>query len=350
MIYLVALFSSVATVFGTSSDVGSYLPEPTASRLAQLEAAGAIDVADLESTAETYNVSEIKDGMLVFIYNIQHRYSKLNCNEGSLIDNGDVNKGQLWQLVEDETRKGLFFLVNWASSSGDSTNRLAYNGPSQSTFCYNGPKYDDQLWKFVKGTDGYWKIQNEGWYNGQCGLAVYIDNFFRDSCQCPIGRVICPNDILVGPVPADFDWNFRVKPAFESDAIWTIADSWDNQTDEDVKYTFKYYEGITQSIEQTIALHQSVEISLSLGIEGAIEEIGLSESVTETVMLSFSESYSKAVSKTWSEERKVTLPVPAHTRICIKQLKVNTNENLQNRAGFIFSSRHYRVLKDDDCN
>lgn len=332
MIYLIALFSSVATVFGTSSGVGSYLPEPTASRLAQLEAAG----ADLESTAETYNVSEIKDGMLVFIYNIQHRFSKLNCNEGSLFDDGDVNKGQLWKLVEDETRRGLFFLVNWDSSSGQTTNRLAYNGPSKATFCYDGPKYDDQLFKFEKTSDGYWKIWNEGWYNGTCGLAVWGETD---------GGVSCYNDDLP-------DRKFRVKPAFDSEALWTIADSWDNRSDEDIQYTFTYYEGINQSIEQTIAHSQRAEISLSLGVEASVEELGLSESVTETVMQSFEESYSKTtgVSKTWAEERKVKRKVPAHTRFCIKQLIVNTNQNLIDRAGFTFSSRHFRIEQDDNCN
>jgi len=331
MNYLVALLSTAAAVLGTS-DVGSYSPEPTASRLAQHEAAGAIETADLESSAETYNVSEIKDGMLVFIYNIDHRYSKLNCH-GGLFDNGDVNTGQLWQLVEDETRKGLFFLVNWASSSGQTTYRLAFNGPSKSTFCYDGPKYDDQLWKFVKTTDGYWKIYNEGWYNGKCGLAVWEDTQ---------GGVYCG--------PEWHDWRFRVKPAFDSDALWAIADSWDNRADQAVQYSFTYYEGITQSIEQTIAKSQSVEMSLSLGIEGAVEGIGLSASETMTVMESFSESYSNTETKTWSVERKVTLPVPAHTRICIKQLKVNTNQNLKYRAGFIFSSSYFRVEQDDDCN
>jgi len=92
-------------------------------------------------------------------------------------------------------------------------------------------------------------------------------------------------------------------------------------------------------------------MSLSLGIEGAVEGIGLSASETMTVMESFSESYSKTETKTWSVERKVkNLPIPAHTRICIKQLKVNTNQNLKNRAGFIFSSRYYRVEQDDNCN
>jgi len=328
MIYLVTLLIA-AVALGTSS---SSTPGDSALRLAQLEDAGATEIATFGSSG-TYNLDEIKDGDLVFIYNIQHRYSKLSCGTSGNFDAGDVNKNQLWRLEEDETRKGLFFLVNWAQSYCDGcekTYRFAFNGPSMNSFCYNGPKYDDQLWKFVKTTDGYWEIYNAGWYNGECGLAVWKD--YEGGAGC-------------GPKYAR---SFRVKPAFESDALWGMADSWENNSDNAFDHTFTFSEGITQSITQTIAHSQSVKWSLSLGIEGAVKGIGLSASQTLTVMDSFTETYQNMESKKWSVERKVTLNIPAHTTICIKQLKVNNVENL-NQVGFVFSSAYYKLEQDDNC-
>lgn len=346
---LLAVGLTSAQSFGTeSTDIGSSSNGLIAPRLARLQEEGS---SNLEATSDLalsvddpHNLSEVKDGMLVFIYNVDHRFAKLSMLPGSQdppngnghcdFESGDVAARQLWKLEEDPMRKGSFFLVNWSASQGTKTYRYAFNpnGYPNSSGCVSGTKYDDQLWKFNKQSNGYWKIYNQGWYDGQCRIAVPSDTH---------GGAYCGPDY--------YDQYFRLQSAFDSSALWSIVESLDNDSDAPVQYTLKYSEGITDTIEKTIAKSSSVEMSLSIGMEASLYGIGLSMSETLTVQQSFSESYSRTLQKTWSVEKSVDITVPPHTRICIMQLKVNNVDNT-NGIEFLFSSSLYRVAQGDDCN
>lgn len=338
---LLAVGLTSAQSFGTeSTDIGSNSSGLIAPRLARLQEGSSpvwasSDVA--QSADDSNNLSDVKDGMLVFIYNVAHRFAKLSMLPNGKCDfeSGDVAARQLWKLEEDPMRKGSFFLVNWSASQGTTTYRYAFNpnGYPSSSGCVSGiPKYDDQLWKFNKQSNGYWKIYNQGWYQGQCRIAVPSDTH---------GGAYCGPDY--------YDQYFRLQSAFDHSALWTIAESFDNASDAPVEITLKYSEGITDTITNTIAKSSSVEMSLSIGMEASLYGVGLSMEETLTVQQSFSESYSRALQKTWSVEKSVDITVPPHTRICIMQLKVNNVDNT-NGIEFLFSSSLYRVAQGDDCN
>jgi len=309
-----------------AQDIGIDSTAPTASRLLELEGKG--------EQFSTTNLSEVKDGLLVFLFNHDYRYSKLgrqvssgDCN----FDAGDVNKNQIWKLKEDATRKGLFFLVNFAASTGSTTYRYAFNPDAGGSFCFNGDKYDDQLWKFEKMSNGYWMIYN--YAHSDCRLATWSIDY---------GGAYC------GDAHDSKQW-FRIVPAFDSKALWQNVDGWDNRSDQPVAHTFKYTEGISSSIKNTIAEQQGSEVSVSFGIEGAVEDIGLSASDTMTVSQSFTESFEKTSDHTWSIERTEQFSVPPGTRMCIKQLVVNCIDN-HNGVGFVFSSALHRVEQGDACD
>lgn len=321
----------------TAQNLGSSSHEQTASRLAQL---GLLGTSTLVDSGDT-NVSEVRDGMLVFIYNVDFRFTKLgmqseyNCNPSS----GDVNVNQLWKLEEDPTRKGEFFIVNWSFSQGGTEWR--YTGdvnvhtvkglPTIGFGCVDGRKDDYQLWRFQKQSDGHWSISNVAW---------------AELTDCQLG---CTSDDACSVCAKTTHQTFRLQPAFASSALWFIAESVDNDTDQPMHYIVKYTEGITDTIEQTVAKSSSVEMSLSMGMEGALEGIGLSMEETLTVQESFSESYARTLQKTWSVERSVDIIIPPHTRICLKQLKVNNVDNT-NGIGFVFKSALYQLKQNDACN
>lgn len=299
---------------------------PTSSRLLQLEES---EESDFVSTS---NVSEVKDGMLVFIINVDFRYSKLGHSPGHCnFEDGDLSKGQIWKLVEDQTRKGLFFLVNFGASSSTTTYRYAFNPDAGGSFCYTGGKHDDQLWKFKKTSDGYWMIYNNA--HSDCRIGMW---------GAEAGGGYC------GDAHGPREW-FRLVLAFDSSALWQNVDDWDNMTDQTVEHTFKYTEGLSNTIKKTIAEEHGTETSLSIGIEGAVEGLGLSASDTTTVSQSFTETYERSTDHTSSIESTQQYPVPPHTRICIKQLKVNTIDVL-NAVGFVFSSALHRVQQGDACD
>merc|ERR1712014_56394 len=108
-------------------------------------------------------------------------------------------------------------------------------------------------------------------------------------------------------------------------------------------------EGITKTIENTISNTESTEVAVSLSIGLSLEEIGLDASMSTTVQQSFTESYSRSMQKQWAEERTINFPVPAHTHVCLKQLKTNNLDN-SNGATFVFSSKLTVFASGKDCD
>lgn len=343
---LLSVGLATAQNLGTgSSYLGSSSHEQTASRLAQQGLLGSSTNVD----SVNLNVSEVKDGMLVFIYNVDYRFTRLDMQGKDHCDasSGDVSVNQLWKLEEDPTRKGEFFIVNWAFSQDGTSYRytgifdMNQHEDDEPLFFYNciggknNAKDDDQLWKFYKQSDGNWQIGNAA------------SGFELGCFEDPKKEVHCGECNPYVQYPCHYE--FRLQPAFASSALWFIAESVDNDTDQPIHYTVKYTEGITDTIEQTVAKSSSAEMSVSIGMEAPLEEIGLSMEETVTVQESFTESYARTLEKTWSVERTHDIVIPPHTRICLKQLKVNNVDNT-NGIGFVFKSALYKLEQDDACN
>lgn len=92
------------------------------------------------------SLDKVKDGQLVYIYNINHQFSKLSmaqeqsekgCN--FVTEKPSIN--QLWHLKEEESRKGAFFIESFvANDHGGKPWRYAYNpdqgfNPKSSSVC-----------------------------------------------------------------------------------------------------------------------------------------------------------------------------------------------------------------------
>lgn len=450
---------------------------PTASRLLELEDFTLPPALELAQRFESSNLSEVKDGMLVFIYNVANRFSKLGLNRRGDCEfvSGDVKDNQIWRLEEDLTREGVFFLINFAASKSSKTIRYTFNAGG---YCEDGNLHDENLWEFKKTPtpEGFWTINNyshsdcrmgmahgprdglcitanfgiseaisgqecvfpfkykgttynscadvggsygaNGWcafdadyksgrwgscpnnsadicatFECRCSSEYNImennNNFVgkvEDRCQhydsdddkwcylaggmaaatCPGARKssrgnfyythdagVCQraedarNDYC-GDNESPNEW-FRILPAFDTSALWQNVDDWDNRSDQTVEHTFKWTEGFSESITRTLAKEDSAEVALSIGLEAAIEGLGLSVSESLTVSQSFTESYEKTSEHNQTVESSNSFPVPPHTRVCIKQLKINNVDN-SNGIGFVFSSALHRIEQGDACN
>jgi len=332
------LFSSFGVVFvsAITSAEGEGLPAPTYTEIS------ATSQGDIE------NASEVKNGMLVYIINVDHRWAKLRWNpnwgdKDCNFDTGDYKSSQLWKLVEDEQLHGKYFLENFAASvetGGNPTHRYAFNPDvPPNSYCYDGHMDEDQLWYFTKisagENAGFWLIYNykHSLTDPTCRLAVWEDDGTDGGAWC-------------GPVRRD--QAFRLKPAFNSDAMWTLVDDFNNETSGTVPYVFKYTEGISQTIADTVAASEEAELSLAMSVEGAIKALGLTGAAEATVKASFSESYSRTRVKKWGTARTYSFDVPANTHFCLKQLKVTNVDNL-NGESFIFSSKLTKLQEGSAC-